>query len=104
MNLKSAGIAVFFISLLGLMLYRAYYKIPAISPEDVTEEMIGKEVIVSGVVTSISSGDTTFMKLNSLPVVFFSNVTAKEGEMLRVYGRVSKYRGKLEIIGKRIIR
>ena len=90
-------------SLLAMIAIRLLYRVPVLKPEQIDESMIGRDVIVEGVVTHIRQGKTTFMKLNSMDVVFFDNVSAEKGEWIRVYGKVSEYKGRLEVVGKRIL-
>ena len=102
--MRAVALAVFFLSFISLLVYDALFPPAMLSPEQVTEELKGSNVIVRGAVTQIRSGNTTFMKLNRLPVVFFRNVSARKGDVVAVYGTVSEYHGRLELIGKRIYR
>lgn len=80
----------------------------ALDISSLTDEMIGKNVAVNGVVKSlrISDGMTLFDLRdelgNEILVVFFEEKEITEGTTITVTGTVKEYRGQLEIIGERV--
>ncbi len=103
--MRILSIAVFLLSMAGIIAALLLYRIPSIPADEIDKSMIGMDVVARGVVTYYRpyNGRATFLRLNGLPVVFFSNVTARKGEILEIYGKVSEYRGRAELIGKRIV-
>ena len=101
-EMRLVSVSVFLLSLVALLLYDMLFPPKAIAPESVTKQMVGRNVLVKGAITYIRQGNTTFMKINRLPVVFFRNVSGKVGNVAVVAGQVSEYHGKLELVGKQI--
>ena len=101
-EMRLVSISVFLLSLVALLLYDMFFPPKAIAPESVTKQMIGKSILVRGAITYIKQGNTTFMKINRLPVVFFRNVSGKVGDVVIVAGQLSEYHGRLELVGKQI--
>ena len=79
-----------------------------ISISDIDETMIGNNVIVEGVVNSISNkNNIAFLTVsdskNKIKVVMFNtNIDASIGDTICVKGKIDKYEGELEIIANSI--
>jgi endonuclease YncB( thermonuclease family) len=77
---------------------------------DALEARVGQKVVVLGAVDDIREGRPTIVhlsrkKAHGFPVVFFdakvfarSGIAAQRGEYVRVVGKVSKYKGELQIV------
>ena len=76
------------------------------SPIEVTEigeNDIGKVVIVKGEAEGVRvSGNTVFLSINDIKIVKFSRDNIQEGDPITVTGRVSLYKGELEIIADKL--
>jgi endonuclease YncB( thermonuclease family) len=77
---------------------------------DALEARVGQKVVVLGAVDDIRDGRPTIVhlarkKAHGFPIVFFdakvfarSGIAAQRGEYVRVIGKVSKYKGELQIV------
>ena len=108
-----------FFSIFGLIgvLVLAYFTTPIeVRLEEVTEEMLGKYVLVKGEVKRMkwSEDGHVFLTLGNenirLKVVIFASRASKlkdlreleSGDSILVKGRVSEYRGELEVVAEDI--
>ncbi|MBI2172748.1 MAG: hypothetical protein HYT73_00870 [Candidatus Aenigmarchaeota archaeon] len=75
---------------------------------EISDEMIGKNIIVNGTVLSsrISDGNS-FMYIEDLGtikiVMFNAKIRADIGDKATVYGRVNVYKNELEIVAEKIV-
>lgn len=69
----------------------------------VNEEDIGKIVRITGEASNVDyASSATFMEVNGVKIVRFATVPVKDGDAVEVTGRVSLYRGELEIVADEI--
>lgn len=69
---------------------------------------LSKYVKVTGMVTKVSSTDkTTFIRITeprTLDIVFFENISLKEGDMIEAMGNIEEYEGSYELIADKIVK
>ena len=103
-KIKMLSLSVFIVSSIILWAVYIFQRPPCIRAGEISKDMVGRDIVLSGAVTYIHSGKTTFIDVDGFPVVFFSNVSVEKGSLISVYGTVNEYKGELELIGKRIIK
>lgn len=87
----------------GLIILFSLSKLIVLEPisiNDVDENYISKTVKVVGKVTSVTSGDNTFIYLDDSTVSFvvFDKVDIAKGQKVLIVGKVDEYDGRLTII------
>ena len=104
-RIRIISLVIFAVSLAGILYMKLSYLPPSMHPSEVRPEMEGRYVTLFGAITSVKHSEkATFIKLDGFPVVFFANISASRGELARIYGRLQKYHGRMELIGMRIIK
>lgn len=69
----------------------------------VGEEDIGKIVKMTGEASKVAhASGTTFIEINGVKIVRFAATQVNDGDIVEVTGRVSLYRGGVEIVAERI--
>ena len=69
----------------------------------VNEEDIGKIVRMTGEASKVSHAPSvTFIEINGVKIVRFAATPVKDGDIVEVTGRVSLYRGDVEIVAESI--
>lgn len=67
---------------------------------------VGKDVKVNGIVKDVFNGEKvsiiTITQPEEMKIVFYDNVSLKEGDYVEVIGEVEEYNGKMEIMGNRV--
>jgi len=102
-------------SLTFLFLFSSINEFEVVNIEKINKSYIGKKVLVEGKIKSIkNSNGNYFLKLynSDIQIVFFKStveknsekfLNLKENKIVKIIGKVSEYKGNLEIIGKDII-
>ena len=79
------------------------YSTPLQQTSVLSEELIGKTVVLSGVASNPRyHNGITFFEVNENKVVFFKPVHVLPGEFVRVKGKVKKYMNRLELVGESV--
>ncbi len=103
-------------SILGLILlivFNNFFQIPLTNLRDLSEDSVGSVVLVEGVVVDkkiIFSGHLVFELVNNgskMRVIVFNPSSVlldliQNNEKIKFFARVSKYRGELELVFKKI--
>lgn len=81
-------------------------KIDETSISKITDENIGNDVKVTGVVKDVFNGEKssiiTITQPEEMKIVVMENVSVKGGDYIEVIGDVQEYNGRLEVMGQRV--
>lgn len=108
-TLLKISLAISIIGIIGLYFTAEYSSLPEFNSSEIRSH-IGQEVMISGVVTNIYSGekiDKFILKDERyggiIPVILFKderyNTTFSIGQKLKVSGEIREYNNNVEIIG-----
>ncbi len=105
-------------SIVGLLLLFSIAQmaeVPAVTISQITEDYIGRTVLISGNISSIftSNKGTIFLEISDktgeLKAVIFKNLVSKvspsplqERQQVQIQGKINEYEGELEIIPDKI--
>ncbi len=75
---------------------------------EISERMIGKNIVINGTVVSASTSDgNTFITAEDAGrikvVLFNTELPVKRGDRISAYGKVNVYKNELEIVAEKIV-
>ena len=92
--------------MIGLSLLYFIYENKEVEEVERIEDRMDEDVKIRGIVRKVNFRDgTSFIEIEKkqlIPVVFFEEVSVEEEDLVEIIGRVTKYKGEYEIIGKEI--
>ena len=109
--IRKISIGISIIGIVALLLFSAHFEPKEVLIENISQDQIGQEVVVKGIVKSVFFTKNTLLfeifDSKKIKAVKFSPSAKefeliKESNFLEITGKIQKYRGELEIVVKEV--